>query len=150
MTNKATSENSTAEIRRRCISPSITDVENSNYFTEKEARLDSGAVLIQSIFRGSKARKEQSICNSSAAIFQGFLRNKTKSRHGACKESSSISVGSSTSTYRLSTEDEERALMDQIYRRAEAQAHPDATSVCVSQYAWRLVLASEQELMFEG
>lgn len=140
----------TESIRRRCTSPSITDVEDSVHFSQDDPRLKSRAVRIQSIFRGSHVREEQSICNSSAAVLQNFFRRHNKPK---CKsESSNASIGSSCSksSYRFSTEDENHALLEQIYQQAEAQARADSESVCVSQYAWRLCLASEQELMFDG
>ncbi|KAL3800005.1 hypothetical protein ACHAWO_004683 [Cyclotella atomus] len=143
-------DNVSKSIRRRCTSPSITDVEDSVHFSHDDPRLKSRAVRIQSIFRGSHVRKEQSICNSSASVLQNFFRRHNKPK---CKsESSNASIGSSCSksSYRFSTEDENHALLEQIYQQAEAQARADSESVCVSQYAWRLCLATEQELMFDG
>jgi hypothetical protein len=143
-------ENVTKSIRRRCTSPSITDVEDSINFSHDNPRLKSRAVRIQSIFRGSHVRKEQSICNSSAAAIHSFLRRHHKLK---CKsESSNASIGSSCSksSYRLSTEDENHVLLEQIYQQAESQARVNSESVCVSQYAWRLCLATEQELMFDS
>eukprot|EP00804_Cyclotella_cryptica_P006989 CCRYP_007122-RA/>CCRYP_007122-RA protein AED:0.19 eAED:0.19 QI:71/1/1/1/1/0.5/2/46/3063 len=126
--------------------PSSITIDNS---------LDSSVILIQSLFRGSNVRKERSICNSSAAILQGFLRRRCKSkskRRGSNVENCSASIGSSgsRSSLRLSTEDENHALLDEIYQKAEANAVADSRSVCVSQYAWRLLLATEQELMLDG
>jgi hypothetical protein len=147
-------DSSSRAIRRRCISPSIIDVEDSVHFTRDDTRLNTPVVRIQSIFRGSNVRKEQSICNSSAAILQGFFRrhHKSKLKHRDSKsESSNASIvsSSSRSTYRLSTENENHALLEQIYKQAEAHVTDDSKS-CVSQYAWRLFLATEQELMFDG
>ena len=145
---------SSTAIRRRCISPSITDVEDSIHFSQDDPRLNSRVVRIQSIFRGSHVRKEQSICNSSAQILQGFLRRNHKSKlkmgGGRSECSSSIASMSSRSSYRLSTEDENCTLLKQIYQQAEQQVQVDTKSTCVSQYAYRLVLATEQELMFDG
>ncbi|KAL7488475.1 hypothetical protein ACHAW6_014089 [Cyclotella cf. meneghiniana] len=121
----------------------------------KDISLDSRVILIQSLFRGSHVRKERSICNSSAAILQGFLRRRCKSkskRRGSNLENCSVSIGSSgsRSSLRLSTEDENHALLNEIYQKAEASAVAHSRSVCVSQYAWRLLLATEQELMLDG
>ena len=147
-------QDSSTAIRRRCISPSITDVENSNLFSQDDLRLNTRVVRIQSIFRGSHVRKEQSICNSSAQILQGFVRrknHKSKLKTGDKSEcSSSIGSATSCSSYRLSTEDENCTLLKLIYRQAEEQAQADSKSPCVSQYAYRLVLATEQEIMFDG
>ena len=148
-------QDSSTAIRRRCISPSIADVENSNLFSQDDLRLNTRVVRIQSIFRGSHVRKEQSICNSSAQILQCFVRrknHKSKLKTGDKSECSS-SIGSaatSRSSYRLSTEDENCTLLKLIYRQAEEQAQADSKSPCVSQYAYRLVLATEQEIMFDG
>jgi len=149
--------------RSRYLSSNATNTEHAeghSYTSSKrsiafDTSLDSRVILIQSLFRGSFVRKERSICNSSAAILQGFLRRRCKSKskqRGSNLDNCSVSIGSSgsRSSLRLSTEDENHALLDEIYQKAEASAVADSRSVCVSQYAWRLFLATEQELMLDG
>jgi hypothetical protein len=144
--------------RSEYLSSNATSTEHADDHKQSiaiDTSLRSRVILIQSLFRGSHVRKERSICNSSAAILQGFLRRRCKSkskRRGSNLENCSVSIGSSgsRSSLRLSTEDENHALLDEIYQKAEASAVADSRSVCVSQYAWRLFLATEQELMLDG
>eukprot|EP01082_Thalassiosira_pseudonana_P006336 g5806.t1 g5806 contig20:200373-201581(+) len=134
-----------------------------------ERRRVDCALCIQSIVRMKLVCKEQRQQTASAAAIQRFVRrkqseskavvdNQASPRSARTKSTSTITIDNneqtspSTSTtvpsIRYSTDEENEYFLEQIYRNAEANVLVDGTefeSVCVSQYAKRLIVATEQE-----
>lgn len=134
-----------------------------------ERRRVDCALCIQSIVRMKLVCKEQRQQTASAAAIQRFVRrkqseskavvdNQASPRSARTKSTSTITIDNneqtspSTSTtvpsIRYSTDEENEYFLEQMYQNAEANVLVDGTefeSVCVSQYAKRLIVATEQE-----
>jgi hypothetical protein len=112
-----------------------------------EVILNSVAVVIQSSARSYIATKKFRMKLEASRCIQRNWRIIQQRDDILMKD---LGSSRSRSSYRMSTHDENRAILKQIYQKAESQTMADSRFLCLSQFDWRLVLAIEQELKFDG